>query len=174
MGNFLRRYFFHNIHSIHALMAKCMCFDLSDHYPPLLQKQVCGTTKKVLRMVKSEGFDNTTSLLGVKIDNRLMEVIEDLWDQKVDVFRFKHRGLPNNKQYAQILDIRYDPKDIVFPSLSHCYKRRSYELLKMKKKNLKSAPRINEMDRCTLDFACKNFDPSLFKGGDQFLCTKEE
>lgn len=48
-------------------------------------------------MVKSEGFDNTASLLGVKIDNRLMEVIEDLWDQKVDVFRFKHRGLPNNK-----------------------------------------------------------------------------
>lgn len=30
------------------------------------------------------------------------------------------------------------------------------------------------MDRCTLDFACKNFDPSLFKGGEQFLCTKEE
>lgn len=55
---------------------------LYDHYPPQLYKWVCGTTQEVLRKVNCEGLGNTTSLLDVKTDSCLMEVMVDLWDPK--------------------------------------------------------------------------------------------
>lgn len=56
-------------------MAKCMCFDLSNHYLPKLYKWVNGRSKKVLIKIKSDRFWNSASVLDVKLDSRLIEVM---------------------------------------------------------------------------------------------------
>lgn len=82
MANF-KIIFFRSINNLIQLRLKSVCTSI---YLIIIRhsytKWVCGTTQEVLRKLKCEGLGNTTSLLDVKTDSCLMEVMVDLWDPK--------------------------------------------------------------------------------------------